>query len=63
MLARSEEREAEIGVMCFEDGGNNVKPKNAGSYQKHRKQGNRFPLRPSRGNPCDHLDVSSQTDF
>ena len=63
MPARSEEREAEIGVMCFEDGGNNVKPKNAGSYQKHRKQGNRFPLRPSRGNPCDNLDVSSQTDF
>ena len=63
MPARSEEREAEIGVMCFEDGGSSVKPRNTGSYQKPKKQGNGFPLRPSRGNPCDHLDVSSRTEF
>ena len=63
MPARSEEREAEIGVICFEDGGSTVKPRIAGSYQKPQKQGNGFPLRPSRGNPCDHLDVSSQTGF
>ena len=28
----SEETEAEIGVMCFEDGGSNFKPRNTGGH-------------------------------
>ena len=60
MPARSEEREAEIGVTCFEDGGSNVKPRNAGSYQK---QGNRFPLRPSRGTPVTTLTLAVRLIF
>lgn len=60
MPARSEGREAEIGVACFEDGGSNVKPRNAGSYQK---QGTRFPSDLPGGTPVTTLTLAVRLIF